>query len=252
MNTATIDPEEGLLAEIGVSTLIRGDMPKVSMALALRASNIMRDVDEAVGKMVRGAGNFASIPKGHSYRDLLERFSQPFPAAETQEIIDAFPAREHALSGPFSLLVQHVFAELRGIFPISKVNGFAGPKNIQPTDDRVWHFFNTLAVLDKPLRVIPLMGCAGLLKSQVAAMRSVYPTLSQYIDHAVIEAVIAAKADNEDYQLPPRAEIGVTTWKGGKVLPFTAPKTPEPKPTGTKSATIDKSDLTVGQQGSST
>lgn len=253
MNSVTIDPSEGLLAEIGVDPIIKDDMPKISMALVLRAAEVMRNIDASVARMVRGDHAKTTLPRNHNYKDLLDRLTQPFPPEETQQIIDSFPPEEHELAGPFALLCQHAFEEIRTFFPVSKVVNFAGPKNIQPTSDRVWHFFNQLSVLNAPLRIADLIGSAALLKSQVVAMRSIYPTISQYYDHAIIEAVIEARAENDDYQLPPRAEVGVAVWRGNKVVPYAPPKPPEATPPANAShGKLDKSMQTVGQAGSAT
>ena len=249
----TVAPEEALLAVLGVNCIIKDEFPKIGITRVREAAKLMETIDEKVKSMVRGAGMYKMAEKAHDYRDLLDRLTVPFPADEVGKIIESFPPEEHELAGPFSLLSQHAFAQVQALFPISSVNGIAGPRNIEPTSEKIWHFWSLYDILNNPLRVIDLMGAAALLKSQVAAMRDVYPTISQYIDHAIIDAIIELKAENEKFQLNPRAELGVTTWRGGKALPFRPAPPPEPKPDPKQHGKQMSKDLqTVGQAGSST
>jgi hypothetical protein len=249
----TVAPEEALLAVVGVDCVIKDEFPKIGITRVREAAKLMETIDEKVKSMVRGSGTYKMAERAHNYRDLLDRLTVPFPADEVGKIIESFPPEEHELAGPFSLLAQHAFAQVQALFPISSINGIAGPRNIEPTNEKIWHFFNQLSVLNNPLRVIDLIGAAALLKSQVAAMRDVYPTVSQYIDHAIIEAIVEAKAENEKFQLSPRAEMGVTKWRGGKTLPFKPAPPPEPRPDPKQQGKQMSKDLqTVGQAGSST
>lgn len=256
-SNVTIDPAEALLATVGITPIIKNEWPRIGIQRVREAAKLMETIDEKVRAMVKGGGSYKMAERPHSYRDLMDRMTEPFPPEEVHAIVESFPPEEHELAGPVSLLAQHAFQQVQALYPISTINGIAGPRNIEPTSDKVWHFFNQLAVLNNPLRVIDLMGTAALLKSQVAAMRDVYPTISQYIDHAIIDAIIDAiieqKADSPNFQLKPRAEVGVTTWRGGKVLSYAPPKPPEPKPDPKQQGKQMAKDLkTVGQAGSET
>jgi hypothetical protein len=97
----------------------------------------------------------------------------------------------------------------------------------------VWKFFSALEVLNDPLRVFPLIATGAILKSQVDAMREIYPTLSKEIDAAVYQAIAkksAASGVRNPFRLPPRAELGVAVWLGRRIVPHQPPKKPDAPP----------------------
>ena len=52
------------------------------------------------------------------------------------------------------------------------------------------------------------------MRYQVAAVRKLFPTVSQAIDDALQAAIIEAKGKDRNYELPAYAEAGVSTWFG--------------------------------------
>lgn len=233
-----INPGELALASIGVSALIDGPPPKMGQGRRDEAEAIGRDIPRRARELVADeAMKRTPTPRAHSYKALLDRFArkldEPLLAAhETQALVDAFPAEASEMSGAFSMVAQAALEKLRTLFPMSEYRSFTGPKNLPPDDVKVWKFFNQLEVLNDPMRVFPLIATGALLKSQAQAVREVYPTLSQDIDAAIYAAIAKKGAEtNGKYKLPPRAEMGVATWMGRRVVPYQPPK-PAPPPGG--------------------
>jgi hypothetical protein len=247
-----IDLAEALLATIGVSPIIKNEFPRIGPMTLRKATNINERIDEKIKSLVTGGVSFPKLPRPHNYDALLDRMTEEYPANETRKIIDSFPVDAHAISLPFTVLAQDAFNHLRQLLPISSVNNFAGPVNIQPGDVRLWTFYSQLALLDDALRVLDLIGTAALLPSQAKVVRLFFPTISAYIDRAIVDAVKAKRATNDKYQLPAQVEIGLARWKGARAIEFNPKKPQQPQPLTRTPKSLKAGDLaSVGQKGSS-
>lgn len=227
----TINPGELALACIGLSPIIRGEMPKIGLGRLDDMGNIPKEITRLAGKMADGELAYQPYSHEHKYTTLLNRITNPLQQQELDAILAKFPIEAGDIGAAFQIVVQEALRDLKAIFPLSVYRTFAGPKNIEPNADVVFQFLNRLDVVNDPLRVFPLIATGALLKSQSAIVHQIYPTLSEYIDQEIHRAVAkrrAASPISKPYELPPRAEIGVATWKGQKAA-YRPPK-PNPPP----------------------
>jgi hypothetical protein len=245
---STINPGELALASIGLSPIIRGDMPKIGLGRLNDMGNIPKEIARLAGKIADGELTYQPYAHEHSYKKLLERISSPLLQHEIDELIGKFHAEAGDIATAFSVAVQEALRDLKAIFPISVYRTFAGPKNIEPNADIVFQFLNRLDVVNDPLRVMPLIATGAILKSQAEIVRQVYPTLSAEIDSQIYAAVTKRRAEKQSYQLPPRAEIGVAKWQGQKA-PYRPPAPKPPAATPDERSQMAKNKATSVQKG---
>jgi hypothetical protein len=225
-----IDPGELALATIGVSAIIDGEVPKMGIERQREALSIPNKLPKLAADVVDGDIKRPPMPRPHSYRKLLDHFAKGLQPDQVQSLVAAFPHDASDMSGAFVLCAQSALQHLQKLFPMSVYSTFTGPQNLTPDDVSVWKFFSALEVLNDPLRVFPLIATGAILKSQVDAMREIYPTLSKEIDAAVYQAIAkksAASGVRNPFRLPPRAELGVAAWLGRRIVPHQPPKKPD-------------------------
>lgn len=227
-----LDLGELALAVVGVTALIDDDIPKMgkgrqeeALAIPGKAQKLARAIlaEDAEHK-------YEPMSRPGSYRAMLERFKAGLQTGDVQKLVDAFPPEASDMSGSFQLVAQAAFQHMKELFPTTVVTSFLGPSNVTPDDGRVWKFFSQLQVLDNPLRVFNLIETAALLRSQVAAVRTIYPTLSKLFDAAIYEAMGLAKVAKQSYRMPPRTEQGLSTWFGRRIVAHVPPKPAGPPP----------------------
>lgn len=223
-----IDPGELALATIGVSAIIDGNVPKMGIERQREAYAIPGKLQKLAADVVDGEIKRPPMPRPHSYRKLLDHFAKGLQPDQIQSLVVAFPHDASQMSSSFLLCAQAALEHLKKLFPMSVYSTFTGPQNLTPDDVSVWRFFSQLEVLDDPLRVFPLIATGAILKSQVLALREIYPTLSgeEGIDKAIYGAVAkrsAAAPQSKQFHLPPRAELGVAIWLGRRLVPHQKP-----------------------------
>jgi hypothetical protein len=246
----TINPGELALAYIGLSPIIKGEMPKIGLGRLNDIGNIPKEFAKLAGKLADGELSYQPYAHEHSYKTLLARLSSPLAQREVADLVGKFHLEAGDIATSFAVAVQQALADLKAIFPVSVYKTYAGPKNIEPNADVVFQFLNRLDVVNDPLRVFPLITTGAILKSQVEIVRQVYPTLSQEIDTQIAAAVTKRRAASSlanPYQLPPRAEIGVAKWQGRKAE-FRPPKPNPPAPTQDEKSQMAKLKTTGPQK----
>jgi hypothetical protein len=232
----SVDPGELALATIGVSAIIDADIPRMGIERQRQALSIPNKLQKLAADVVDGDIKRPPMPRPHSYRKLLDHFAKGLQPDQIQSLMDAFPHDVSDMSGSFLLVAQAALEDLKKLFPMSVYSTFTGPQNLTPDDVSVWRFFSQLEVLDDPLRVYPLIATGALLKSQTMALREIYPTLSDAIDTSVNTAIAKKSAESVTadgtikYRLPPRAEMGVATWLGRRIVPHQPNKPAPPAP----------------------
>lgn len=225
-----IDPGEAALVVIGLSNVLKRDVPKIGVEKLREIGRVGKDVSAKARDLVAGKLRGKPIPREHSYRALLDRLSRNMSPEEIQGLVDRFPPEASAVSGPFLLVVQQAVAHLKQIFPTSEYVTFTGPRSMTPPDDAVFEFFNRLLVLNAPLVVFDLMASGALLPSQALAVQEFFPTLSKAIKSAVYDAVTKAKAAKASYRLPSRVTVGLDAWLGNPTTDY-QPNAPRVVPT---------------------
>lgn len=254
MNPSTsgdvINPGELALACIGLSPIIKGEMPKVGLGRLNDMGNIPNEITKLAGKLADGELTYQPYAHEHSYKTLLARLSSPLAQHEVADLVGKFHIEAGDVATAFAVAAQQALSDLKAIFPVSVYKTYAGPKNIEPNADVVFQFLNRLDVVNDPLRVFPLIATGAILKSQVEIVREVYPTLSKAIDDAIAAAVAKRRASGSQinpYQLPPRAETGVAKWQGRKAE-FRPPKPNPPAPTTDEKSQMAKLKTTGPQK----
>lgn len=229
----TINPGELALATIGISAILKGDMPTVGLGRLDDMAAIPKKIVRLASKVCRGKLAYSAYEHEHKYKTLLDRISKPLPPAELAALQDKFPPEAGDIATGFSIAVQEALRDLKAVFPVSVYKTFAGPKNLEPNAARIGEFLNLLDVVNDPLRVFPLIARGALLKSQARIVRLVYPTFSAAVDaalYAVCAKYRGASPESNPFQLPPRAEYGVATWRVQRRAPFKPPVPPETPP----------------------
>lgn len=221
--TGPVDPGELALATVGISPIIDGEVPKFGIERQREAHGIPNKLLRLAADVTDGEIKRPPMPRPHSYRKLLDHFAAGLQPDQAQELIERFPHDASDMAGSFLMTAQAALQHLKQLFPMSVYSTFTGPKNLTPDDEAVWRFFSQLEVLNDPLRVFPLIATGAILRSQVMAVREIYPTLSQAIDAAIYEAIAKKSASKANYRLPPRAELGVSVWLGRRLVPFKPP-----------------------------
>jgi hypothetical protein len=245
-----INPGELALACIGLSPIIKGEMPKIGLGKLNDMGNIPKEIAKLAGKLADGELTYQPYAHEHSYKTLLARITDPLKQHEVDDLIAKFHVEAGDIAMAFAVAVQQALADLKAIFPVSVYKTYAGPKNIEPNADVVFQFLNRLDVINDPLRVFPLIATGAILKTQVEIVREVYPTLSREIDAQIAAAVVKRRASSpasKPYQLPPRAEIGVAKWQGRKAE-FRPPKPNPPAATPDEKSQMAKLKTTGPQK----
>jgi hypothetical protein len=222
------NPGELALATIGVSAIIDGEIPRMGIERQRAAYSIPGKLPRLAADVLDDTIKRPPMPRPHSYRKLLDHFAKGLQPHQIQSLVEAFPHDASAMSGAFLITAQQALQHLQQLFPMSVYSTFTGPTNLTPDDVSVWRFFSQLEVLDDPMRVFPLMACGAILRSQVLAMREIYPTLSEAIDGALYETIAKKSATGpqtgpKKFRLPPRAELGVAQWLGRRIMSHVQP-----------------------------
>ena len=225
-NDGSINPGELALACIGLSPVIKGEMPKIGLGKLNDMGNIPKEITRLAGKLCDGELAYQPYSHEHSYKTLLDRLTNPLKQHEVADLIGKFHIEAGDIGTQFAIVVQQALQDLKAIFPVSVYRTFAGPKNIEPNANVVFEFLNRLDVINDPLRVMPLIATGALLGTQRDIVKQIYPTLSDFITKEIYSAVAKRRAEGpvtKPWQLPPRAEIGVAKWNGQKAE-FRPPK----------------------------
>lgn len=248
-----IAPGEAALAIIGISTIIKNQPFKVNVGVLKQITDVDQRITQLAKELAAGTLPEPEMPRIHNYRVTLDRLSMPLPAHEIQGLVDRFPQNQSDMAGEFVLAVTNAYDHLKDLFPISSYSTFVGPVQLQPDADRVFTFFLQLQVLQNPFQVFPLIGAGAIQPPQVVAMRSLFPSFSDAVDRAIYAAGADARANKRSYNLPPKAEIGVATWLGRRIVDFDPNPTPQIVPsakTGSPTIKLPSTLETAGQRAS--
>ena len=219
------------LASVGISTILSDALPKMGKGRIEEMKAIPRKIQSPARSLVDGELQYTPMDRPHSYKQLLSVIGGLPRSVNVQAWIDKFDVADHEISGPFAIAIQDALRDIERIFPRQSYVTLVGPKALPPPDTQMWQFFSTLDVINDPLRVFPLMSCGGLLKRQADAVRLVFPGISAAIDSSLVGVegeVIKAKARKQSYELPPRAELGISTWQGKRIVQYEPPQPPAP------------------------
>ncbi len=231
---------EATAAVIGLSRVIKNDVPRWTKQRNDEANGLQKTIEDLALQVMSTSTKLKPLKREHDYKEIAARLSVPATPAEIAGIMEKFPEEEADRAGEFLVFIQNAFAHLREIFPVSEFRTFTGPKNMLPTGDKTWGFFNQLLVLNDPVHaVFNLIGGGAMLRSQSKVVREFFPTIAETIDSSIYAAISAKTAEmttadgTSSFRIPPRASVGLSAWLQRRTLEHNPnPKPPIAPPTG--------------------
>ena len=209
-----LDSVEACLAVIGVRPIVSKAVERFTMSKWHEMDALPRRIHDAARSFVGGTMS-TKIPLGSfSYRATLDDLSQSFNEDQLTEMASKFPPAMHEVTAAFLIKAKQVRAALLAILPVSERKTLSGSNIIPPSQMMLRRFVSTLTILDDPMRVFPLMAAGALLNTQTISLRTIFPSLAKLIDEAIREAIETEKGRKKSFELPPRAEIGISSWLG--------------------------------------
>ena len=209
-----LDLVESCLAVIGMRPIVSKAVERFTMSKWHEMDALPRRIHDAARSLVNGTMS-TKIPLGSfNYRATLDDLSQPFDEHQLTEMASKFPPAMHEVTSAFLLKAKQVRGALLAILPISEHKTLSGSSVVPPSQMLLRRFVSTLTILDDPMRIFPLMASGALLNTQTISLRMIYPTIAKAIDEAIREAIEGEKARKRSFELPPKAEIGISAWLG--------------------------------------
>jgi hypothetical protein len=209
----TVDPVELMMAAVGIKAIISRKVETISNKQLRDMDDLPERINEAVRVCVDGT-SIEYEPEPYDYRQTLQDLALGWDVGQVQAMIEQFP--DDFMSAGSALIVrsQEIIKAMLRDYPVTNYQTVAGSDQLTPSNTKMFRFVSVLEVVDHPECIPYLIHCGGLLQSQVKAMRAVYPTLSEFIDAALFQAITAARAKDKSFQLPFRVEYGVKAWWG--------------------------------------
>jgi len=206
-----IDPVEALMVTVGLKAIISRQVEKFRKSDLREAAELPKEITDLAKKLVgdelRGGGT-----SDFNYRGMLKDLARGWDSEQVEEMMAQFPPEIGEHTTGLVVRAKAVIDALTTDYPQTNYVTATGSINLLPSDKKIFKFVQVLEVLCDPLSVFSLMADGGILATQVAIMRKVYPTLSQAIDAALLDATVTAKARSKAFELPPITEIGVRRW----------------------------------------
>lgn len=217
-----IEPGQATLAVTHLTPVLKGDMPYIGVE---RQREVMRLSDTIAGLakdvVYDRLPKKVTMPRPFTYRQALKMFTQPVPEAVIAQIMSQFPPGTEDVALSFKATLAATYKRLASELPVSEYQTYLGPRNIQPTSDKVWQWFSRYWVIDDPLVVFPLMQGGCILSSQVAAVRDYFPAIYEEAKSAILAALTSRSiAEAKFLNLPPRSDRGVAIFLGKKLVPY--------------------------------
>lgn len=250
----TIEVGEATLANIGFTTIVKGDMPRIGIGKQkeIIATNKKIDglakefvYDELITKM--------RVPRPYTYPKLLARFTKPLSEAEIANINSKFPPDANDTTLSFISTLQGAYTKVADEVPVSTIDTYLGPTNLKPTSDKDLDFWLQYWIIDDPFVVFRLMQCGALQPAQVDTLKVFYPSIYNYMIAAILNALVDRNLKEPKFiNLPPRADRGLATLKQQRVVDYGpnihVAQPTEPTPQSPKPMRIDKGLQTQGQR----
>jgi len=209
-----INPGEAALAVVGVRAVISRAVEKVTADQRRQIAALDKIIRKRAREMVADEIK-CGWPDLPSYKPLLRDLTQTLDQHQVEDMIAPFDPEVQAAFLP---LAANAFLYLQNALPRAVFKSLAGFQQLPVDDPSYFRFCNMLRVLDDPLQVFELAAGGALMRSQVAAVKELFPTVSQAIDEALTAAIIEAKGKDRNYELPVTAETGVSIWFGFPVI----------------------------------
>jgi hypothetical protein len=208
-----IDPVELMMAAVGIKAIVSRKVERITDAKLEGMHRTADRLHKQVELCITGEPEEYE-PGEHDYRATLLDLAQGWDVTQVQEMIEQFPTDFLTDGAALAVRSQEIIKAMLRDYPISNYQTVAGSDQLAPSNTKMFRFVSVLEVLDHPECIPYLIHCGGLLQSQVKAMRAVYPTMSEFIDASLFDAITRAKAKDPDFQLPFHTEYGVKSWWG--------------------------------------
>jgi hypothetical protein len=218
----TIEVGEATLAVVGLSTVLKGDMPRMGVAKQKEVIDLNKKIDALAADFVYDRlPRKLSMPRPFTYRQLLDKFTKPIPESEVTAIVAKFPPDAHDAALSFLSTLTQAYKHVADMLPVANYDTYLGPKRIMPTSDKTTEFFLKLWVIDDPLICFQLMQSGAIQVEQVQAVAEFFPSLYNYMKAAILDALISRNHREASFMdLPPRADRGLATFKQQRIVPY--------------------------------
>lgn len=206
-----LDPVEALMITVGLKAIISRKVEKFSKGKLREASEIPGDIVDLAKTLVAGELR-ASKSGAFNYHGTLKDLARGWDPQQVEEMMAQFPPEIGIHTTGLVVRSKAIIDALVTDYPQTNYVTATGSINLVPADKKIFKFVQVLEVLCEPLLVFEKMADGSISPAQVAIVRKVYPSLSQAIDAALLDATVTAKARSKAYELPPVTEIGVRRW----------------------------------------
>jgi hypothetical protein len=245
---SNIDPGEAVLAIIGLHAVIQNEIPRWTLEKQRELDKLRDEIQELADEAIQGKIELRPLKREKDYDTLLAKIKEPLSPERIRAIQFRFPDSADEIVSYFIVVLQNSWAHLGEIFPVSEYLTFMGPKNLTPTGDKTWQFFNKLLVLNDPRDVFMLISSGAMLKSQAEVVKEFFPTLSQAITDSLYAAIAKTKAEDEGFLMPSQTSTGLANWLGRRTVDYdpnpaksTAPKNSLPQKQASPGAAVSLS-----------
>lgn len=208
-----IDPGEALLSAIGVRPVLSKEIERITAVQRHAAIRTPANIHRLAKAMCHDQ---LDQPKGDhpKYEKMLDDLTRTYDEAQIEAMIKRAPDDAKM---PFMSVAHNAWLYLSARLPKYTYQDATGTENLRPSDPDLFEFYDIFDALDAPLTIFNYIATGMIIDAQVAAMRTIYPTISAAIDEAIAGAVSDCLAEKKSFELAPRAEIGVACWRGADV-----------------------------------
>jgi hypothetical protein len=247
-----LDSSEATIATIGLTPFLSGDLPYIGVMKAREILDTPKTIQKLSQQLVADElPRQLTMPRPWSWQKMYDTFTKPIPESRIEYIQGRFA--DHIEATQFLTFLGTVYKRLSDMLPVAMFDTCLGQVPIQPSGDKLWAFYSLYWVISDPLIVLTLAQSGALLPSQVEVLSEFYPTLLEQMKTGLLQALVKHKLENRSFiSLPTRADRGVNTLLGNKVVPAGSNKRvaelPQQPSGPVPSSQPNKAQLTPGQK----
>ncbi len=202
------------MSGVGIKAIVSRAVEKVTPAMIRDMHELPKRLHDDINRLVNGEDISYEEDTYSDYRKTLDELARGWDPEQVQEMLEQFPGDFQVQASAVVVRSQEIIKAMLKDYPVTQYQTVTGSDPLPPSDTRKFRFMNVLSTIDNPECVPYWMQCGGLMQSQTKAMRAVYPTMSEFIDACLFNAITKAKAKNKNFQLTSHAEYGVKAWWG--------------------------------------
>lgn len=206
-----INPIEALAAITGIGLVTGERKAAITQDEVDRATKLGPKVAEMITSAI-GDSLDCRVPPPINTKRAIATLSKMADHADHVELIEKFPPGYRRLATGYTIFMNGIKDEVSKMLPRQVSATLTGPV-VNPAPAYVMaKFLSVLQVIDDPLQVIRAIGSGTLLKKQAAAVKLVYPTLSELITTALVAAVVMKRASSPKWTPSWRLNNGMAAW----------------------------------------